>query len=68
MAKSRRFGRSLPASEQVFIVIVDSVAKQLDGLKNNPEAMSSVRRFLGRGLDTCGPAGTKLTRFWIPSV
>lgn len=42
---------------QVFLVVTDSVLKQLDGLKNDPAARPAVRRFLGQGLDACGPAG-----------
>jgi len=57
LAQSSRFGRALPPSEQTFVVLTDSVLKQLDGLKGNPALASAVRAFLGRGLDSCGPAG-----------
>jgi hypothetical protein len=33
------------------------VAKQLDALKNDAALSQPVRRFLGKGLDACGPAG-----------
>lgn len=42
---------------QVFVVVTDSVAKQLDGLKNDPGARSAIRHFMGQGLDAWGPAG-----------
>lgn len=42
LASARLFGRGLPAAEQTFVVVSDSVAKQLDGLKSNP-ARSSPR-------------------------
>ena len=51
------FGRALPAAEQAFIIIADSVMKQLDGLKDDPALSKAVRRFLGKGLDAYGPAG-----------
>ncbi|PRW56620.1 Serine threonine- kinase CTR1 isoform B [Chlorella sorokiniana] len=57
LAKAGRFGRALPPHEQVFLVVTDSVLKQLDGLKNDPGARPAVRRFLGQFLDLCGPAG-----------
>ncbi|KAL4447204.1 hypothetical protein ABPG77_007237 [Micractinium sp. CCAP 211/92] len=57
LAQQGRFGRALPAHEQVFLVVTDSVLKQLDGLKNDPAARAAVRRFLGQGLDAYGPAG-----------
>ncbi len=38
-------------------MLTDSVAKQLDGLKNDGAVSAAIRRFLGKGLDTCGPAG-----------
>lgn len=37
LAATGQFGRSLPAMDQAFIVIADSVMKQLDGLKTVPE-------------------------------
>lgn len=37
LAAAGRFGRSLPPEDQTFIVIADSVMKQLDGLKGVPE-------------------------------
>ncbi|KAL4443702.1 hypothetical protein ABPG75_011439 [Micractinium tetrahymenae] len=57
LAQQGRFGRALPPHEQVFLVVTDSVLKQLDGLKNDPAARAVVRRFLGQGLDAYGPAG-----------
>eukprot|EP00983_Pelagomonas_calceolata_P087647 1157003-Pelagomonas_calceolata.AAC.5 len=33
LAREGRFGRALPPHEQVFVVVADSVWKQLDGLK-----------------------------------
>jgi hypothetical protein len=45
---------------QVFVVVTDSVLKQLDGLKNDPAVRPAVRRFLGQGLDAYGPAGALL--------
>lgn len=57
LAGQGRFGRSLPAGEQVFVVVTDSVAKQLDGLKNDRALSTPVRRFWSHGLDACGPAG-----------
>lgn len=44
---------------QVFVVVTDSVAKQLDGLKQDPSARAAVRHFMGQGLDAWGPAGEK---------
>ncbi|KXZ41816.1 hypothetical protein GPECTOR_274g718 [Gonium pectorale] len=57
LARAGRFGRALPLRDQVFIVVSDSVMKQLDGLKNNPETHYAVRRFMGEGLEQAGPAG-----------
>ncbi|KAL4858459.1 hypothetical protein ACK3TF_001437 [Chlorella vulgaris] len=57
LARQARFGRALPPQEQVFLVVTDSVLKQLDGLKNDAAARPVIRRFLGQGLDTYGPAG-----------
>lgn len=51
------FGRALPATEQVFIIVPASVAIQLDALKTDPWARPAVRRFMGKGLDEMGPAG-----------
>jgi len=39
------------------VVVTDSVAKQLDGLKKDPALSAAVRRFWSHGLDACGPAG-----------
>ena len=39
------------------MVVTDSVAKQLDGLKKDPALTAAVRRFWSHGLDACGPAG-----------
>jgi len=33
LARAGRFGRALAPHEQVFVVVADSVMKQLDGLK-----------------------------------
>lgn len=33
LAREGRFGRALPPEDQVFVVVADSVMKQLDGLK-----------------------------------
>ncbi|KAL6766551.1 hypothetical protein ACKKBG_A36475 [Auxenochlorella protothecoides x Auxenochlorella symbiontica] len=52
-----QFGRTLPSNEQVFIVVTDSVVKQLDGLKGDAGFGLTVRRFFSKGLDTYGPAG-----------
>ena len=41
------------------MVVTDSVAKQLDGLKRDPALSAAVRRFWSHGLDACGPAGKK---------
>ncbi|GMH44896.1 hypothetical protein BSKO_12853 [Bryopsis sp. KO-2023] len=39
------FGKNLPANERVFFVLCDSVAKQLDGLKEqNPYVGHSIRK------------------------
>ena len=57
LARAGRFGRALPPAERVFIIVADTVIKQLDGLKNDPGARSAVRGFLGAGLDAWGPAG-----------
>ncbi|KAG1668748.1 hypothetical protein FOA52_014294 [Chlamydomonas sp. UWO 241] len=57
LAGQGRFGRSLPADEQTFIVISDSVMKQLDGLKTVPECRKAIRRFFKDGLEAMGPAG-----------
>ena len=57
LAQLGLFGRSLPPTEQCFIIITDSVVKQLDGLKNEPASGPAIRRFLGRGLDALGPPG-----------
>jgi hypothetical protein len=57
LARQARFGRALPPQEQIFLVVTDSVLKQLDGLKNDAAARPVIRRFLGQGLDTYGPAG-----------
>lgn len=51
------FGRALPANEQVFVILADSVIRQLDGLKDDPNLSRAIRRFLGKGLDAYGPAG-----------
>jgi hypothetical protein len=45
-----RFGRGLPADEQTFVVISDSVMKQLDGLKTVPECRKAIRRFFKVGV------------------
>lgn len=66
LAQIGRFGRALPPSEQTFVVLTDSVLKQLDGLKGNPALASAVRAFLGRGLDSCGPAGVAATPSSFP--
>ncbi|KAG2493121.1 hypothetical protein HYH03_008549 [Edaphochlamys debaryana] len=57
LAAAGRFGRALPAHEQVFIVVADSVMKQMDALKSQPESRAAVRRFLAEGLEQAGPAG-----------
>ncbi|GIL67142.1 hypothetical protein Vafri_20587, partial [Volvox africanus] len=57
LAAQGRFGRSLPLPDQVFIVVTDSVMKQLDGLKSLPETRAAVRRFMSEGLELAGPAG-----------
>ena len=57
LARQGLFGRGLPAGEQTFVVVTDSVAKQLDGLKRDPALSAAVRRFWSHGLDACGPAG-----------
>eukprot|EP00198_Chlamydomonas_reinhardtii_P010400 XP_001699737.1 predicted protein [Chlamydomonas reinhardtii] len=57
LAGEGRFGRSLPPEEQVFIVVADSVMKQLDGLKTSMDACSAIRRFMRDGLEQAGPAG-----------
>ncbi|GFR46065.1 hypothetical protein Agub_g7535, partial [Astrephomene gubernaculifera] len=57
LAAQGRFGRSLPLDEQVFIVVADSVMKQLDGLKSLPDTRVAVRRFMSEGLEQSGPAG-----------
>lgn len=56
-AEKQRFGRSLPSAQQVFIVLADSVLKQLDGLKSDFSLCVAIRAFLGSRLDACGPAG-----------
>ncbi len=56
-AERGQFGRALPAAEQVFLILADSVVKQLDGLKDDPNLSRAIRRFLGKGLDAYGPAG-----------
>ena len=57
LARQGLFGRGLPPEQQTFVVVTDSVAKQLDGLKKDPALSSAVRRFWSHGLDACGPAG-----------
>lgn len=57
LAERQRFGRSLPPSQQVFIVLADSVLKQLDGLKSDSSHCVAIRAFLSTRLDACGPAG-----------
>jgi hypothetical protein len=58
LASERRFGRHLPsADDRTFIVVADSVAKQLDGLKRDPRTASACRRFFGAVLDRAGPGG-----------
>ncbi|KAG2454515.1 hypothetical protein HYH02_000362 [Chlamydomonas schloesseri] len=57
LAAEGRFGRSLPPEEQVFIVVADSVMKQLDGLKSSVDACAAIRRFMRDGLEQAGPAG-----------
>ncbi|KAK9816254.1 hypothetical protein WJX74_002811 [Apatococcus lobatus] len=57
LAKAGLFGRALPAHEQVFVILADSVIRQLDGLKDDPALSRAIRRFLGKGLDAYGPAG-----------
>lgn len=57
LASGGRFGRCLPAADQTFIVISDSVMKQLDGLKGVPECRVAVRKFLKEGLESMGSAG-----------
>lgn len=57
--------RALPGEDQTYIIIADSVMKQLDGLKSGGYARGEeaqrlarcVREFMGRGLEACGPAG-----------
>lgn len=61
LAAAGRFGRGLPAADQTFIVISDSVMKQLDGLKAVPECRVAVRKFLKEGLESMGPAGEGCT-------
>jgi hypothetical protein len=60
LARQGLFGRGLPAEQQTFVVVTDSVAKQLDGLKKDPALSAAVRRFWSHGLDACGPAGAPL--------
>ena len=62
LARQGLFGRGLPADQQTFVVITDSVAKQLDGLRKDPALSAAVRRFWRHGLDACGPAGAPLWR------
>ncbi|KAG2436329.1 hypothetical protein HXX76_006638 [Chlamydomonas incerta] len=57
LAGEGRFGRSLPPEEQVFIVVADSVMKQLDGLKSSADSCAAIRRFMRDGLEQAGPAG-----------
>jgi hypothetical protein len=57
LSRKGLFGRSLPPSEQTFIVVPASVATQLDALKVDPRAKSAIRRFMAQGLDELGPAG-----------
>ena len=57
LAEAGLFGRALPANEQVFVIVADSVIRQLDGLKADPNLSRAIRRFLGKGLDAYGPAG-----------
>ncbi|KAL6757892.1 hypothetical protein V8C86DRAFT_2612814 [Haematococcus lacustris] len=58
LARARKFGRSgLSVEDQVFLVVADSVMKQLDGLKGQPDARAAIRKFLSHGLEECGPAG-----------
>jgi hypothetical protein len=59
LALAGLFGRTLPPWEQAFVVVTDSVMKQLDGLKKDPTLCRHIRRFLGHGLDTYGPAGPR---------
>ncbi len=59
-AEEGLFGRAMPAAEQVFIILADSVVKQLDGLKDDPSLCRAIRRFLGKGLDAYGPAGSHI--------
>ena len=56
--RARTLRARTASGEQVFVVVTDSVAKQLDGLKNDRALSTPVRRFWSHGLDTCGPAGT----------
>jgi hypothetical protein len=47
-----RFGRSLPVEQQSFVVLADTVLKQLDSLKSSSEGVGGpVRRWVG------GPGG-----------
>ncbi|KAF5840569.1 hypothetical protein DUNSADRAFT_16232 [Dunaliella salina] len=57
LAREGRFGRALPPTEQVFVVVADSVMKQLDGLKTLPETRVAVRKFMSEGLEEMGPGG-----------
>eukprot|EP00775_Hariotina_reticulata_P013818 gene13818-13939_t len=57
LAGSGRFGRSLPAEQQSFLVLADTVLKQLDSLKSSEGVGGHVRRFLDSGLDELGPKG-----------
>ncbi|GAX79974.1 hypothetical protein CEUSTIGMA_g7413.t1 [Chlamydomonas eustigma] len=56
-AEKGRFGQALEKDEQTFIVISDSVMKQLDGLKSVPELRVGIRKFLKDGLEMMGPSG-----------
>ncbi|WIA36417.1 hypothetical protein OEZ86_007728 [Tetradesmus obliquus] len=58
LAGSGRFGRGLAPEQQTFIVLADTVLKQLDSCKAAEAGVGGpVRRFLDRGLDEAGPKG-----------
>eukprot|EP00798_Chlamydomonas_sp_ICE-L_P013400 gene13398-19251_t len=59
LAQEGRFGRvGLNSSDRIFIVIADSVMKQLDSLKALSTTRVAIRKFLSEGLEAMGPAGT----------
>jgi hypothetical protein len=51
LAADGRFGRDLAPEDQTFLVLSDSVMKQLDALKKLPGTAGAVRRFMAEGLD-----------------